>query len=380
MNAMKSIQAVFAVMVFILSLPTCAAASGVRLDADSSAAAILAYHRIDEDTYPGNSLRLEGFAAHLREIEHGGYNVMALPDIIKAMKAGDPLPDRTIAITFEGGYQSAYQRAIPLLLKARIPFTVFYSSYNAERDSGEYIGWRDIKTLSRYDFVSFGILPAAYSHIKNHSLAENKRFVNNARLEYRKHMGHDPALFSYPFGEFTADYKDWIKRQGFSAAFGLQSGIAHKDMDFYNIPRFVMTEGFGDIERFRMITGALPIPAFDTEPADHFIRTATPLFGFSVPEKLGFILNSTQCFISGQGEAETVKIGSNRLEIRPSAPLSDDKIRLNCTANTGNANEPQWRWFGMMYTIDTDSADNNIPIPADQDGLDMPEQNAADLQ
>lgn len=373
MYTLKSILAVFGFLAVTLLWPALAMDSGAHLDADNSAAAILAYHRIDEDTYPGNSLRLERFTAHLREIEHGEYNVVALPEIIKAMKSGSPLPERTIAITFEGGYQSAYQKAIPLLLKARIPFTVFYSSYNAERDSGEYIGWRDLKALARYDFVSFGILPAVYSHIKNHSLTENKRFVNNARMEYRKHFNEDPVLFSYPFGEFTSDYKDWISQQGFEAAFGLQSGIAHKDMDFFNVPRFVMTEGFGDIERFRMIAGARPIPAFDIEPNDHFIHTANPLFGFSVPEKQGFILDSTQCFISGQGEANIVKIGANRLEIRPNAPLTDEKIRLNCTANTGSANDPQWRWLGMMYTVETEATQGNIPIPADQDGLDIPE-------
>jgi len=352
MRHLKFIRVTLAIVLSGFLWPVSAGAANTHLDVDDSAAVILAYHRIDEDIYPGNSLRLERFLEHVREIEHGGYNVMPLPDIIKAMKTGEDLPPKTIAITFEGGYQSAYQRAMPVLLKARLPFTIFYSSYNAERDSGEYIGWRDLKSLARYDFVSIGILPAAYSHFRNQSLEENKRYTTNARLEYRKHFGDDPALFAYAFGEYNLDYKNWIKKQGFEAAFGLQSGVAHKKMDFFNIPRFVMTEGFGDIERFRMITSALPIPAYDIEPSGHYIHTENPLFGFSVPENLGFVLNATQCFISGQGEAETLKIGSNRLEIRPAAPLADEKVRLNCTANTGSAAEPQWRWFGLMYSLD----------------------------
>lgn len=351
MHILKRLLAVLLVALSALQL-SAAVANAASLAIDNSAAVILAYHRIDEDAFPGNSLRLENFQSHLQEIKHGDYTVMPLPDIIKAMKSGITLPPRTIAITFEGGYQSAYQNAIPLLLKEKIPFTVFYAGQNAHVDTGQYMGWNDLKSLARYDFVSLGLLPDLYTHFNEDSAAGLKRHVNNARLEYRKIFGEEPELFSYPFGEFDTDFKNWIEKQGFIAAFGIQSGVSHPKMDYFNVPRFTMTEGFSDIERFRMITGALPIPAYDIEPDGHFIPAVNPIFGFSVPEEASFILNSLQCFISGYGEAELIKLGNNRVEIRPHSEMQDDKIRINCTANTGTNDTPTLRWFGMMYTLE----------------------------
>ncbi|MFN3701366.1 MAG: polysaccharide deacetylase family protein [Alphaproteobacteria bacterium] len=318
-----------------------------------SSAVILNYVRIDEDSFAGSSLRLDDFRAHLREIQQGGYNVMALPDLIAALRAGEPLPRRTIAITFEGAFQSAYKKAMPLLLRERIPFTVLYASYNAERESSEYMSWNDLKSLARNDAVTLGILPAIYTYPSDNSLAENKRLVNTARQEYRAQFGSDPTLFSYPFGEYALPFKRWMEEQGFIAALGQQSGVAHAQMDFLNVPRFTLTEGFNDLERFQMITNALPIPARDIEPEDQVLSTDTPLFGFSVPDSAADILSVTECFISGQGRANTIVAGKTRLEIRPAEPLTDERIRINCTANSGTAEDPVWHWFGMMYRFES---------------------------
>lgn len=316
-------------------------------------ASILAYHRIDEDNSPATNLRLEDFRAQIMELEHGGYSIIPLAQLVEALKNNTPLPERSIVITFEGAYLSAYRNAMPILLEKRIPFTVFYASGNSDDTSNQYMGWADLKNLARYHFVDFGILPAVYTHLADFSPEENKRLLNNARIAYRQHFGKEAAYFSYPFGEHNSAYKKVIESGGFDAAFGLQSGVPYPGMDLYNIPRFTMTEGFGDIERFRTIVNARPVPAYDIEPQNHTLSATdgAPLFGFSVPEKDAEILKNIQCFFSGLGQAKLSIIGQTRLEIRPQFPLDDDRIRINCTANTGTKEEPQWHWFGMLYTM-----------------------------
>lgn len=340
-------------LVFLRTAQTNAQQNAVSSNTGNAhTAVIVTYHRIDEDNYPATSLRLDDFIAHLKEIEHGGYTVIPLSRLITALKNNGTLPEKSIVITFEGGYQSAYRKAMPLLLDKDIPFTVFYASRNSQNDFDQYIGWEALHDLASYNFVDFGILPSIYARISEFSMAENKRLLNNARIAYREHFGREPQYFSYPFGEYSAKYKDYIETQGFEAAFGLQSGVPYPEMDFYNIPRFTMTEGFGDIDRFRTIANALPVPAYDIQPENHALDIAAPLFGFSVPEEHADILQKMQCFISGQGEANLDIISENRLEIRPKYPLEDERVRINCTANTGTTESPKWHWFGMLYTLD----------------------------
>ncbi|MFP4313949.1 MAG: polysaccharide deacetylase family protein [Alphaproteobacteria bacterium] len=316
-----------------------------------SSAVILAYSRIDEDSFTQTSLRLSDFEAHLEELKSGGYNIMSLLDVIKALKENAPLPEKTVALTFEGGYKSAFTRAMPLLLDHNIPFTVFYASNNAEMDTGEYMNWEDLKSLQRYKNVSLGILPSSYQRVTNNSKSENKRYLNNAKIAYRKHFKDEATLASYPFGQHNESYKTLIKNSGIEAAFGLQSGVAYSGMDFMNIPRFPMTDGYGDLQRFRMVANALPIPAKDIEPADHVLTSSTPLFGFSVDNDSAHLLKATTCFIAGQGQAQTFLAGDNRLEIRPAHPLDDSRVRINCTATSGSAEEPKLHWLGMLYTL-----------------------------
>lgn len=328
------------------------------LPVDQKKAVILAYSRINEDNFPQTNLRLSDFMDHLEEIRSGSYNVMALPDLIQAFETGTDLPEKTIAVTFEGGYKSAYEFAIPLLLKDDIPFTVFYASDNAALDNGEYMSWDDLKSLKRNKNVSFGILPSSYLRVTENTAEENKRFLNKASIEFRQAFGDEAVFISYPFGQYDLDYKNMIQSHGINYAFGLQSSVAYAGMDFLNIPRFTMTDGFGDIQRFRMITHALPIPAIDIEPEKHMLDTNTPLFGFSIPQDAISIFDNITCFISGHGKADTFKAGQNRIEIRPKQPLDEGRIRINCTANSGNSEEPKWRWLGMLYTIQTQQSNN----------------------
>lgn len=338
-------------LLFIFFGGSTAYSKAQALEVDSKSAVILAYSRINEDNYSQSSLRIDDFKSHILEIKSGDYNVIPLPELIDALHNAQDLPERTIAITFEGGYKSAYELAIPLLLEHEIPFTVFFSSDNAELDSGEYMDWADIKWLKRQKGVSFGILPSSYQRIHENTPETNKRYLNNAKIAFREHFGKEAELLSYPFGEYSKSYKELLKQHGIKAAFGLQSGVAYAGMDFLNIPRFTMTDGFGDLQRFRMITNSYPIPAIDVEPENHVLSSKTPLFGFSIPQDSAKILSTITCFISGHGQADTFIAGENRLEIRPRTPLDEGRVRINCTANSGTAEEPKWRWFGMLYTI-----------------------------
>lgn len=344
---------IFAIFLLCVSfLGTASALSkAIALESDLKSAVILAYNRINEDNFPQTNLRLEDFKAHILEIKSGDYNVIALPELIQALQEGRDLPDKTIALTFEGGYKSAFENAVPLLLKEDIPFTIFYSSDNADQQSGEYMDWSDLRSLRRNKNVSFGILPSSYQRIYENDAETNKRYLNNAKIAYRENFGKEPELFSYPFGEHSKAYKEILKQHGIKAAFGLQSSVAYSEMDFLNVPRFTMTDGFGDLQRFRMITSSYPIPAIDVEPEDHVLSSKTPLFGFSIAQDSAAILNSITCFISGHGQADVIKAGGNRLEIRPRYPLEEGRVRINCTANSGTVEEPKWRWFGMLYTI-----------------------------
>lgn len=319
---------------------------------DKSALVILAYSGIGEDSYPDTNLRREQFREHLSELINGEYNVIALPEAVTALRDKKNLPPKAVVITFEGAYQSAFENAMPLLQEHHLPFTVFYASGSADSQNTRYMSWESLKSLSKEENVSLGILPVAYSPLGEMSETEFLRQINNARVRHREKLGRAAQFFSYPFGLYHERHKKAIEQQGFTAAFGLHSGVAYAGSDLYALPRFSMTEKYGDLGRFRLITNALPLPVTDQEPESPQTDSASPSVGFTLAPSLAEYAKELSCFITGQGKAEIQTLGQSRIEIRPNAPFEDGRVRVNCTM-PGPSDErndtPAWRWLGMLF-------------------------------
>ncbi len=332
---------------------------------DGHAAVILAYHRVGDDANPDSNISTAQFLSHIEEIEKGRYNVMPLPALLDALGKNAALPPRTIALTFEGAFKSVLINAIPVLLEKNIPFTVFYSSDYADGDSGAYMNWADLKKLAAYSTVSFGILPSSYQRLASGPTEEIRRQVNKARARNRDMLGSEAQLFSYPFGEYSPEYKSIIEASGFHAAFGLQSGAVFGGADLFALPRFTMTDKYGDVERFRTVAQTLPFPVLDVEPQGTELNAEKPVIGFSVPDSLVPSLKSISCFVTGQPEPE-VHVLDERVELRLKESIDEDRIRVNCTLpgpSNPEDDSPAWRWFGMMLVNGNDGEEEPTQPP-----------------
>lgn len=321
---------------------------------DQTAAVILVYHRIGEDAYPQSNITLDQFADHVDELLNGGYTVMPLSSVIHAFENGKALPPRTVVLTFDGGYRSAFENGIPLLEENGLPYTVFVSSGLLDQAGAQYMGWGNLRTLKKSSLAGFGIHPARYDRLHGLPEADIARQINSTRAAFRKEMGENPSFFAYPFGEYDAPYKTLIEKQGFTAAFAQNSGVAYAGADMFALPRFAMTESYGDRDRFRMVASALPFPVRDVEPADPHIKTANPAIGFTTDSALASSLDAIRCFVSGQDKPTVERLGETRVELRLSAPLTRERVRVNCTLPSGQESENGevlWRWFGMLLTV-----------------------------
>src|SRR3546814_15012331 len=99
------------------------------------------YHRFGEDDLPSTSIRLSQIEAHLAELTSGRYRVMALPEIVARLRAGQPLPQRAVAITIADAALSVYREAWPRLKAAGLPFTLFVSTEPPDRGFSHSMSW-----------------------------------------------------------------------------------------------------------------------------------------------------------------------------------------------------------------------------------------------
>ncbi|MCC6597910.1 MAG: polysaccharide deacetylase family protein [Alphaproteobacteria bacterium] len=352
---------IYGICLIAFCLHTGNALAATALPQDDNKAVILAYHRIGEDNAPGENLSAQQFNDHLEEIENGPYHVLPLSRIMEILSKGETLPPNTLAITFEGAYLSAYEKGMKALIHKNIPFTVFYASDTLDQNLSEYMDWDTLRALSKNKNITIGALPASYTHIAHEPTQEIIANLNKARQRYRDVFKAEADFLAYPFGEYSLELKKIARKQGFKYALGLHSGVTQSQTDVFALPRFSMTERYGDLERFQTIATALPLPISDLEPADPLLSGGAWIAGFTLPEALAAESDALSCFISGQKPPEIEALGP-RIELRAAAPDPiPSRMRMNCTmpGPAGEDATPRWRWFGMLYHRN----EKNVPNP-----------------
>lgn len=323
-----------------------AVAQNSQTAAEYASAVVLMYHRFGEEDMPSTSIRIDQFEAHLAELKSGGYQVLPLPRIVAALRDRKPLPDRTVAITIDDAYRSVYLEAWPRLRAAGLPFTLFVSTDVIQR-GGDYMSWDEIRELARGG-VEIGNQTASHSHLPALPLDKARDDIRAANARIEAEIGQKPTLLAYPYGEYSAAIRDMVAGEGFHAAFGQHSGVAHSQMDRYQLPRFPLNENYGGLDRFRLVANALPLPVTELTPNDPVLTGRNPpAIGFTVMPGIGDTAQ-LDCFASRQGRTHIERLPAGRIEIRLTEPLPAGRARLNCTMPGPDS---RWRWFGLQFYV-----------------------------
>jgi peptidoglycan/xylan/chitin deacetylase (PgdA/CDA1 family) len=317
------------------------------LDADNGAA-VLMYHRFGEDSLPSTSIRLSQFEAHLDELTSGRYQIMALADIVATLRQGGKLPDHAVAITIDDAALSVYREAWPRLKARNLPFTLFVATEPLDLGLPSYMSWDQLREIAGDPLVTIGHHSRAHAHMAWLDPAAQDADLAAASARFTAELGGVPRLFAYPYGEVSLALRQKVVEAGFSAAFGQQSGALGEASDAFMLPRFPLNESYGDMERFRLVANALPLPVDGITPAEPSLAQAAqnpPNFGFTLAPEAGEP-GGLNCFASS-GTPELTRL-DRRIELRFATALPAGRVRVNCTLR---ADSGRWRWFGTQFVV-----------------------------
>ena len=309
-------------------------------------ASIIMYHRFGDSRYPSTNIKKEQFINHINELIKPKYNVISIEKALLAINNIEPIKDRSIVITIDDAYSSVYDYAWPIFKKYNLPFTLFVSTDVIDNKTPGYMNWEQIRILRDHG-VTIGSQTKSHPHmfkLTEEKIIEelsfsNKRFINE--------IGSSPKYFAYPYGEYNLKVTEQVKLHGFIAAFGQHSGVAHRSLGMYELPRFAMNEKYGDMDRFLLAVNALPMPISDLTPKNPVISKNPPYYGFTLSHEIK-PKNAVRCFANNGLKADTKRLGKNRIEIRLNGPFLKGRGRINCTM-AGNDN--RWRWLGRQFIV-----------------------------
>ena len=313
---------------------------------EPASAVVMMYHRFGERTFPSANIRIDQFEAHLEELATGKYAVRPVADIVDALKAGRPLPDRTIGLTIDDAFLSVYRQAWPRLRKVGLPFTLFVATNAIDRGGKDYMNWDQIREMMRAG-VTIGAHSASHAHLPMLSARAIKGEIAKSNKRFEKELGFKPQLFAYPYGEAGRVVVAAAQAVGYTASFSQYSGVLHGKSNFFYLPRFAMNEHYGSLRRFRMAANALPLLATDITPRDSTLGPNPLAFGFTVGMGIRG-LQALACYSSAHGNLEVQRLGKRRIEVRMPRALKPGRSRINCTLPAGGG---RWRWLGYQFFV-----------------------------
>ena len=324
------------ILALLLGLGLTLGASAVRA-ADS--AVILMYHHVDHGTPSSTSVTPERFAEHLDYLEREGFAVLPLRRVLEALRAGDGLPDKTVALTFDDGYISVLEQAAPLLKEKGWPFTVFVSTDYVDRGYGNYLSWDQLRMLTDQG-ATIGNHSRTHAHLVRRERGESAQawrerirgeIVDAAeRLSDEVGDGAIPA-FAYPYGEYDAGVKEIVAEL---ELFGLgqHSGAAGTQSDPLALPRFPIAVGYDAPADFTQRVRSRPLPARIKGDERHVLEPGDTRPELTLDIGAGdFDLGQLACYASGQGAMELERNG-REITARPRERLEAGRVKYNCTA------------------------------------------------
>ena len=169
---------------------------------------ILAYHKIDDRPDFGiTSRKIAHFKEDLRLLEARGYHSITFKDL----DAGISVPEKAVIITFDDGYASFHDLALPLLLERGFRAVVFIPTAYVGRENSWDVQWGQ----HHYQHMDVEQIVACHragieigSHLVQHLFPG---LLSDAVLEYemaasKKQLSEwtneEVISLSYPFGKY----------------------------------------------------------------------------------------------------------------------------------------------------------------------------------
>ncbi|MEK9674665.1 MAG: polysaccharide deacetylase family protein, partial [Candidatus Pelagibacter ubique] len=214
----------------------------------------LMYHRFDENKYPSTNIKMDVFKKQIEIIKRNNFEFFDPKNFSEEFNKVKT--DKKILITIDDAFLSFYENAWPFLKENQIPFILFTST-----DFIGKKGYMNIDQLREVEKVSFAYL-GNHSHMHEYMVTfDFNKFTNDIDRSieiFNNLFNYNPIFFSYPFGEYSLEQKNYISSK-FEYAFGQHSGVIDLNKDPYELPRFPINEKYGDLKRFEFLIKLLPL-------------------------------------------------------------------------------------------------------------------------
>jgi peptidoglycan/xylan/chitin deacetylase (PgdA/CDA1 family) len=228
---------------------------------------ILLYHQLEQDnpaTTP-YSISVRQFESQLDMLQQGGFTAINFRGLSETMKIGGAFARKPVWITFDDGYASFRNHALPALHRRRMTATAFLVA----GEIGGFNRWDSDNGIPRQPLMDQAAIEeviAAGFEIGSHGWAhrnlltcsrkELEEEVVRSRQRLYAQFGVATTTFAYPYGRYSELHYEMLAGAGYRAAVTSSTGIPNSTDGRFAMRRICV---YGWDTRFRFLLKLSPL-------------------------------------------------------------------------------------------------------------------------
>jgi peptidoglycan/xylan/chitin deacetylase (PgdA/CDA1 family) len=214
----------------------------------SSFLAVLLFHRVT-DAIPEDSLTVScrQFRGICRMLARR-FRVVPLAEIFRLARGGEPLPPRTVAITFDDCYLDNLEAA-RVLAEQGLPATFFIPTafvgtdhvfpWDRHLKAMPNLTWDDVRAMHRLGF-EIGSHTVTHPNLGAVTAEQARREICDSKIILEKQLGSRVRWFAYPFGgasNFRPEWLPLLNEAGYDGCLSAYGGFISRGTDARILPR-----------------------------------------------------------------------------------------------------------------------------------------------
>jgi peptidoglycan/xylan/chitin deacetylase (PgdA/CDA1 family) len=272
---------------------------------------VLLYHSVDDDPRPEVarwSVTPRQFRDHMHLLRDQGWSTLTMTALVRRLEAGEPLPPRTLAVTFDDGFEDVLTAALPAM-PGMVGTAYVTSGYLRDLPDPEVAApGRMLATTQLSELPEAGWEVGVHGH-RHVALDAVRRATARRDITDSKHLvedalGEATRSFAYPYGYHDRVVKQMVRDAGFDNAAAVKNVHSHTSDDRWALARITIerstrwqdladrllaadppvapdrdrltTVGWRAARRIRAALAATPLAAHGAQPTPEMTKRETP--------------------------------------------------------------------------------------------------------
>jgi len=213
---------------------------------------ILTYHHVAPvpRDHPGSNLFVApvDFQEQMEFLKKRGVPVVSLDQIRSCLLGEASLPKRSVAITFDDGFEDNYQYAFPVLKKQGFPAAVFMIAEKVRlgtcpdqpsEEEERYLSLVQLKEMAG-EGITIGSHSTTHQRLGKMALEQAEGEIIGSQKAMEDLLDVPVRWFCYPFGSFNPPIVEKVRKAGYAGAASAIRDNRVVPSQLYYLPRVMV--------------------------------------------------------------------------------------------------------------------------------------------